>query len=230
LSDDLQRGQAAAINQKQLWSEREIPLDRHSLYRKIDAIMRRKSPGRVLEIGCDEGRYLSLLQARGWDVTGVDVQPQSHDFILQHDAALPLPFRREFDVIIAAEVIEHIVSTEDFLSHCRAVLKPDGVMILTTPNLLFWVNRIRMLFNKRPLFAYADYHVRMFIWSDLQEKIGRLFKIDSLRGSHVLMGMRHSKACIVFAYLGDLFPGLSAHFIVTATPIADRAVPIADAS
>jgi len=154
-------------------------------------------------------------------VTGVDVQPHEQDFIIEHDAALPLPFSREFDVVIAAEVIEHIVATEEFLAHCRAVLKPNGILILTTPNLLFWVNRFRMLFNKRPLFAYADYHVRMFIWSDLRAKISRHFKVNSLRGSHVLMGMRHSKACIIFAHLGDRFPTLSAHFIVIATPIPD---------
>jgi 2-polyprenyl-3-methyl-5-hydroxy-6-metoxy-1,4-benzoquinol methylase len=154
-------------------------------------------------------------------VTGVDVQPQEQDFIIEHDAALPFPFSQEFDVVIAAEVIEHIVSTEDFLAHCRAVLKPNGILILTTPNLLFWVNRLRMLVAKRPLFAYADYHVRMFIWSDLRSKISQHFRIDSLRGSHVLLGMRHSKACVVFAILGDRFPKLSAHFVVTASPLSD---------
>jgi 2-polyprenyl-3-methyl-5-hydroxy-6-metoxy-1,4-benzoquinol methylase len=220
VSDDHHRSQAAVINRKQIWPERNIPLDRHSLYRKIDAIMRALPPGRVLEIGCDQGRYLSMLKARGWDVVGLDIQPQEHDFIVQHDAALPLPFKGEFDVVIAAEVIEHIVSTDDFLMHCEAVLKSDGLLILTTPNLLFWVNRVRMLFNRRPLFAYADYHVRMFIWSDLQEKISRQFRINSLGGSHVLMGMRHSKICAIFAYLGDYLPLLSAHFIVTATPIS----------
>ncbi len=211
--------QAANLNREHIWPEAQIELERHSLYRKIDSILRVRPPGRVLEIGCDTGRYLSLLQSRGWQVSGVDVQPQAEDFILEHDAAVPLPFSNEFDVVIAAEVIEHIVSTEDFLANCYSVLKPDGILILTTPNLLFWVNRFRMLLNKRPLFAYADYHVRMFIWSDLQTKISRFFKIESLRGSHTLIGMRHSKACIVFAYLGDWFPKLSAHFIVTATPV-----------
>jgi 2-polyprenyl-3-methyl-5-hydroxy-6-metoxy-1,4-benzoquinol methylase len=218
MNNDLHRSQAADVNRRQVWPEREIPLDRHSLYRKIDFIMRARRPGRVLEIGCDRGRYLSLLRSRGWDVTGVDVQPQKQDFIIEHDAALPLPFSQEFDVVIAAEVIEHIVGTEDFLAHCRAVLKPDGILVLTTPNLLFWVNRVRMLVAKRPLFAYADYHVRMFIWSDLEKKVSRYFRIDSLRGSHVLMGMRHSKACVIFAVLADYFPRLSAHFIVTASP------------
>ncbi len=210
------------INRQQQWSERHIPLDRHSLYRKVDRIMRRMRPRKVPEVGCLDGRYLSLLRSRGWTVAGIELQPQNETFIVEHDASLPFPFGREFDVVIAVEVIEHIVDTDAFLRHCATVLKQDGILILTTPNLLFWVNRVAMLFGKQPYFAYADYHVRMFVWDDLREKVSRYFDILEVRGSHVLAGVRHSRTFVIFALLGDALPRLSAHFIVVARPLNNR--------
>jgi SAM-dependent methyltransferase len=195
---------------------RPVALEKHSLYRKIDRVVAALLPGRVLEVGCLDGRYLDELRGRGWSVAGIDIMPQAVEHIVAHDAALPFPFAREFDLLIAAEVIEHVVDTDAFLSNCAAVLRPGGTLILTTPNLLFGVNRLRMLLGKTPKFAYADYHVRMFVWDDLREKIERRFAIERVQGSHVLAGVRRSTLFGVFAALGDRWPTLSAHFIVTA--------------
>jgi len=197
------------------WHE-DIPLELHSLYRKIDKLLIGLAPGRVIELGCASGRYLERLKSRGWDVTGVDLHPQKADFVLQHDLSRPLPFGAEFDVVIAAEVIEHIVDTEAFLASCATILRSEGTLILTTPNLVFGVNRLLMLFGRRPLFAYADYHVRMFVWDDLKEKIGRHFTVEHLGGSHVLMGRRAKIGREFSARLGDRFPTIAAHFIVAA--------------
>lgn len=197
---------------------RPVALEKHSLYRKIDRIVAAMAPGRVLEIGCLDGRYLDELRGRGWSAAGIDIMPQASDHIIAHDAALPFPFAREFDLLIAAEVVEHVVDTDAFLANCAAVLRPGGTLILTTPNLLFGVNRLRMLLGKTPKFAYADYHVRMFVWDDLREKIERHFAIERVQGSHVLAGVQRSSLFEVFATLGDRLPRLSAHFIVTARP------------
>ena len=195
---------------------RPVALEKHSLYRKIDRTVMAMPPGHVLEVGCLDGRYLDQLAGRGWSVAGIDVVPQTSPYIVTHDAATAFPFGREFDLIIAAEVIEHVVDTDAFLANCAAVLRPGGTLILTTPNLLFGLNRLRMLFGKTPKFAYADYHVRMFVWDDLREKIERHFAIEQVQGSHVLVGVQRSRWFEVFATLGDRLPRLSAHFIVTA--------------
>lgn len=195
---------------------RPVALEKHSLYRKIERIVAAMPAGRVLEVGCLDGRYLDQLAGRGWSVAGIDIMPQTAPYIVAHDAATAFPFEREFDLVIAAEVIEHIVDTDAFLANCAAVLRPGGTLILTTPNLLFGLNRLRMLIGQTPKFAYADYHVRMFVWDDLREKIERHFTIERVQGSHVLAGVQRSRWFEVFAALGDRLPRLSAHFIVTA--------------
>jgi 2-polyprenyl-3-methyl-5-hydroxy-6-metoxy-1,4-benzoquinol methylase len=206
------------VNRETSWAEEEIPLSQHSIYRKVRAIMTGLSVGSVLEVGCASGRFLEFLRGAGWDVQGLDLQPQSRPYIVTGDASKPWPLPRRYDVVIATEVIEHIVDTDGFLSECAAHLKPGGTLILSTPNLLFGVNRLRMLFGMRPHFSYAEWHVRMFVWSDLRSRIEKLFTIRRLRGSHVLVGVHRSELFRIFSWLGDLFPTLAAHFIVVATP------------
>jgi 2-polyprenyl-3-methyl-5-hydroxy-6-metoxy-1,4-benzoquinol methylase len=76
------------------------------------------------------------------------------DFIYT-DLSIPGTWPRgdEFDIVILAEVLEHIpVSPIDTLKGIHATLKPGGTVVLTTPNLLRLSNRIRMLTGKA-LFA-----------------------------------------------------------------------------
>lgn len=59
----------------------------------------------------------------------------------------------EFDIVILAEVLEHLpLSPVDTLKGIHATLRPGGTLVLTTPNLHRLSNRIRMLIGK-PLFA-----------------------------------------------------------------------------
>src|SRR6185503_17317298 len=56
----------------------------------------------------------------------------------------------EFNAVVAADVIEHIVDTDSFLRELGRILHPDGLLIVTTPNLAFWLSRLRLLFGKPP--------------------------------------------------------------------------------
>lgn len=200
------------------WPASEIPLEKHSLYRKVDEVVRQLPPGKVLEIGCYDGRYLQVLQSRGWDVVGVDLQPQPASFILEHDAQYPFPFSHDFDLVIAVEVIEHIVDTEAFLRNCYKVLKKDGRLVLTTPNLVSGINRLRMIFGKRPLFCYADYHVQMFVLDDLLSKLDRYFCVSRIGGSHLFGGPRRGGIFVLSALLADYLPRLAAHLLIVVHP------------
>jgi 2-polyprenyl-3-methyl-5-hydroxy-6-metoxy-1,4-benzoquinol methylase len=63
------------------------------------------------------------------------------------------PSASDYDIVIFAEVLEHLpVPPIDVLKAVRAVLKPNGLLLLTTPNLVRLSNRIRMFMGK-PLFA-----------------------------------------------------------------------------
>lgn len=55
-----------------------------------------------------------------------------------------------FDLIFSNQVLEHIIYPEKCLHECYRILKKHGVMILTTPNLASWQNRLLLLFGYHP--------------------------------------------------------------------------------
>lgn len=80
-----------------------------------------------------------------------------------------------FDCIIFLETLEHLNRwPEQVIADIHKLLRPGGVMLLSTPNLVRISNRIRMLLGKRPSnpFKYSDageHHVREFTLSELLE-------------------------------------------------------------
>jgi len=108
---------------------------------------------RVLDIGCvahstERMRDASWLHGRLARVAGtclgVDVLPEAVELmnrsgyeVVLHDittGAGPLEDRGPFDVIVAGELIEHIPSVDALFRLAAALLAPDGIMVLTTPN------------------------------------------------------------------------------------------------
>lgn len=55
-----------------------------------------------------------------------------------------------FDVIVAADIIEHILNTDGFISELVRIVRRGGYLIVSTPNLAFWLSRIRLLVGKVP--------------------------------------------------------------------------------
>jgi SAM-dependent methyltransferase len=69
--------------------------------------------------------------------------------------ARKLPFKENaFDLVVAMDIIEHLWSPDDFLVDCKSCLKKDGILVITTPNLACWHNRIFLLLG----YSLANYH------------------------------------------------------------------------
>jgi SAM-dependent methyltransferase len=99
---------------------------------------------RCLEVGCSFGFALDFSRyAFGWEVLGVDPSPLA----AAGAEALGLPVRRcyfganldlgpePFELAICSEVLEHIAEPHALLAAIRDRLSPDGLLVLSTPNL-----------------------------------------------------------------------------------------------
>jgi len=125
-------------------------------------------PRYILDVGCGVGFYANYLKRRykRADVYGVDISKTAlakgkklyKDIKFKRaDAEVKLPFKdKKFDLVVSGNHIEHLVDVDGYLRELNRVTRKGGVMILTTPNLGSWLNRILLLFGKQPYFLDAS--------------------------------------------------------------------------
>ena len=112
--------------------------------------LRRFAPqtGRFLDVGCSGGFMVEAAREAGFSATGVDLEPPAIGYARKHfpesmffcgtieefAATSPDPF----DVIYSSEVIEHVPDVRSFAWTIARLLRPGGVLYITTPDLTHW--------------------------------------------------------------------------------------------
>lgn len=105
---------------------------------------RRIPPGRVLDVGCGTGSFLSAAQRRGWKVVGLDfneagVRAARDRLGVESVYAWTLAEftdRRpgeQFDAVTAFEVLEHLEEPAGFLRQCYELVRPGGYFAVSVP-------------------------------------------------------------------------------------------------
>lgn len=122
------------------------------------------SPKRVLDIGCGTGFFSKkiseiypMANIYGIDISqrALSIAKQKYQNIkfIKSDAELQLPFKNNFfDLIISGEHIEHTKDVDTYLLEIYRVMTRNGILILTTPNLGSWLNRMLLLFGLQPFY------------------------------------------------------------------------------
>ena len=145
---------------------------------------------KVLEVGCGNGYYLSLLNRMGLriDLTGIDkdelalndavkfINDKEVKLLLADAARLPFPSNR-FDKVVMSEVIEHVSDEKIVLKEIYRILKKGGILSLTTCNLrypFFWdpINWI--------LQHFFNTHIKSGFWAGIWNQHTRLYNKDRL--------------------------------------------------
>jgi SAM-dependent methyltransferase len=132
--------------------------------------------GRALDLGAGSGAFSQHLLNAGFQVTAVDASDEfagSAPFIrldLDHPA-FHLQLEKNYDLVTAIEVIEHLESPVSFLRSIRELLHPRGVAVLTTPNVENVPARLKFLLRGkiRTMDERSDVHISP-IFTDLFER------------------------------------------------------------
>lgn len=215
----------------------ESPAEAARIAASLD-LLGKLAPRRILDVGCSDGLISAVLKERfGAWVMGLDASEPALEKARQvcdetrrvefGDCPIPLDDAC-VDAIHAGEVIEHLFYTERFLEELLRIVKPGGGMVLTTPNLASWYNRVFVLLGYHPLFTDVGVrvsscgnpfyranlpagHIRNFTKTSLVHLLASCgWQVEEVRGV-ALLG---NKWRFLDRWISRLFPGLAADLVI----------------
>jgi SAM-dependent methyltransferase len=130
----------------------------------------------VLDLGCGSGLVAAELRKQGHFVVGVDAAPEPETaarvdrlVTADLDAGLPAEALQEgpFDIVLAADVLEHLRAPDRILRELHDVCTPETILVASVPNISHWYPRLRIGLGR---FDYDHRgildatHMRFFTW------------------------------------------------------------------
>jgi SAM-dependent methyltransferase len=204
---------------------------------------------RVLDLGCGAGTPTQALMSdtAKYRVVGADLSAAAlREYVaatgrsaVRVDAE-HLPFADgSFEAVVSDDVIEHLVDTDAYAREIRRVLAPGGYLMLSTPNLAAWFNRLGLLGGLQPAFTEVSFerifgrpgsdivgHLRLFTARSIREFLQHHgFELIDVRGARFdAMPDRVRRLDTLLAR----FPSVAGISVVVAQKPADEADWAAD--
>lgn len=159
-----------------------------------------------LDIGCSGGNLLDFAKARGCVTTGVDyssttrevVERKGHAWFPSFEALGP----RDFDVITAFDLIEHLYNVRAFLQECCGRLRPGGRLVILTGNIDCLSAKI-----SREHWWYASYPEHIVFPSLRFFKECASYTIERCVHTYASIGYRHSLPARLRGFVGGMLRG-----------------------
>lgn len=126
---------------------------------KVEKVFQDHFFKRILDIGCGDGSFSVRLKNYSQEVYGLDIAKQAVKIAQKKGIKAyqldvenqKLPFKANFfEALYCGEILEHLFNPDYLLDEVHRVLKPGGLLVVTTPNLSWWLNRLVLLFGFQP--------------------------------------------------------------------------------
>lgn len=133
------RAQSVSYHRDETYIEEEM-LFKNIFEKRVNILSRLKKKGNVLEVGSSTGLMLSLLQKKGWDVTGIEISRKSAEAAIKRGIkVIVVPFQKarlneKYDLIIFNHTFEHLEEPDKVLAKAYILLKRDGLIYIDLPN------------------------------------------------------------------------------------------------
>jgi methionine biosynthesis protein MetW len=139
----------------------DLKTDAASSHGRLRSWMELRASCRVLDLGCSDGQLSACLTDQGHVVVGVDAEEHKHvrERVLEFyqadlDQGIPAEVGDDYDVVLMADVLEHVRDPQQLLIEARSRLRPGGTLMVSVPNFGHWYPRARVVLGR------FDYDVR----------------------------------------------------------------------
>lgn len=165
----------------------KIRLEHYHRYAVVKDIVVQKD---VLDLACGEGYGSAFMADTAKTVVGVDISGEAINHALQIYKKSNLTFlqggatsldlqENSFDVVVSFETIEHLAEQDKMLSEIRRVLRPQGILVISSPN--------------RPVYSeesgeHNEFHVKELDFDEFDKLLKRQFPNVEYYGQRMLMG------------------------------------------
>jgi 2-polyprenyl-3-methyl-5-hydroxy-6-metoxy-1,4-benzoquinol methylase len=165
------------------WKAEATAFDGVRRHDQISRVVQQLGARKILDVGCGDGRLGRAIRARCSNVIihGCDLSTaaltRSDGLDRQYSVDLNYEALQEpdesFDLVIASEVIEHLIMPDRVLEELTRVLMQGGHVLLTVPNVAFWRFRVQALNGQVPSVTADDRHLHSFSASLLGHLVRR---------------------------------------------------------
>lgn len=119
--------------------------------KRLAFVERYKNSGRMLDVGCGNGYFLSAAERNGWEVYGTEVSSYSIEYCknkfgiqVQRGEIIDTEYADNyFDVITLWHTFEHVKNPITYLQEFNRILKRDGLIFILVPNEKFLLNYLK---------------------------------------------------------------------------------------
>lgn len=145
-----------------------------NILRKLDKF--RRNGNKLLEVGCSAGFFIDEAQKAGWEAYGVEPSKWAAEYAqgkfnlkiyneTLKKAQLPT---RYFDVAVMLDTIEHLPDPKEALNEIYRILKPTGVLYITTPD----IESLSSKLLKAKWWGINQFHLFYFSKTTLDKMLG----------------------------------------------------------
>ncbi len=184
-----------------------------------------ETKGNLLDIGCSSGEFMHYGQVRGFSSYGVELNRRTAEVAKAQGLNVYNGFLEDakyaddfFDVIFLGDIIEHVLSPQNLIKECSRILKKDGIIVISTPNLDCWWSKSTFLLYKLFKIPWSSvtppYHLFQFSFDNLNkfmkqkgfDKTSEFFLrpprlMYELGSLHMLKRFKEIKSLLYFIYI-----------------------------
>ena len=182
--------------------------------------------GRLLDVGCNEGRGLLIYRNNGFKVKGLEPNELAAKAAIKRGFKIYIKSLESFqpsdsfDVVVLSNVLEHSLDPKDMLNHVNRILEPGGQVWISCPNVDSWQ---RSVFGKYWINWHVPFHIVHFSQKTLINILKETgYEIQEIRQKSPALWLAHSIIVRLFAQFGQPTKQLRNPFLVAALLILIR--------